>query len=112
MGIEAYRFYNQLGRQFAEKRDEPTSSTINLTRTELSFSLVMSALLCIRGSRSHKVKKKESRDLDVALAVAETMHIISLAFPWNTNFSVNKVTSQSSGTIIDFGIGISLESPP
>ena len=72
MGIESLRFYNRLGRQVAEKRDEPISSTINLIRTKLSFSLIRSALLCIRGSRSHKIKTEAFRELDVSLAVADS----------------------------------------
>ena len=72
MGIEALRFYNRLGRQVAEKRDEPFSVTINLIRTKLSFSLIRSSLLCIRGSRSHKIKTEAFRELDVSLAVADS----------------------------------------
>ena len=71
MGTEAQRFYNRLGIKVAEKRDEHISSTISLLRTKLSFSLLRSALLCIRGSRSHKVKSEAFRDHDVALAVTE-----------------------------------------
>ena len=71
MGTEAQRFYNRLGIKVAEKREEHISSTISLLRTKLSFSLLRSALLCIRGSRCHKVKSEAFGDHDVALAVAE-----------------------------------------
>ena len=78
IGIEALKFYNRLGHQVAEKGDEPVSSTINLIRTELSFSPIKSALLCIRESRSHKVKTEAFRDLDVSLAVAQS-HFLQIS---------------------------------
>ena len=72
MGTEAQRFYNWLGEKVAEKRDELVSSTISLIRTKLSFSLLRSALLCIRGSRSHKVQEVLFQDHDITLAVAQS----------------------------------------
>ena len=71
MGKEAMRFFNRLRTKIAEKRDDNISSTINLIRTKLSFSLLRSALLCIRGSRSHKVEALPFKDSDVALAVCQ-----------------------------------------
>ena len=71
MGTEAHRFFNRLGIKVAEKRDEPISSTISLLRTKLSFSLLRSALLCIRGSRSHKIRVESFRDQDISLAVSD-----------------------------------------
>ena len=71
MGTEALRFYNRLGVKIAEKRDDYVSATINLIRTKLSFSLLRSALLCIRGSRSHKREGMPFKDHDVTLAVSQ-----------------------------------------
>ena len=71
MGTEALRFFNRLGLKIAEKRDEDVSTTINLIRTKLSFSLLRSALLCIRGSRSHKTEGIPFKDQDVVLAVCQ-----------------------------------------
>ena len=71
MGTEALRFYNRLGVKIAEKRDDYVSVTISLIRTKLSFSLLRSSLLCIRGSRSHKVEGMPFKDHDVALAVSQ-----------------------------------------
>ena len=72
MGTEANRFYSRLGVKIAEKRDESASSTINLIRTKLCFSLLRSALLCIRGSRSHKTQGVPFQEHDVTLAVTES----------------------------------------
>ena len=71
MGTEALRFYNRLGVKIAEKRDDYVIATINLIRTKLSFSLLRSALLCIRGSRSHKREGMHHEDHDVTLAVSQ-----------------------------------------
>ena len=72
MGTEAQRFYNRLGVKVAEKRDELVSSTISLIRTKLSFSLLRSALLCIRGSRSHRRQGLLFQDQDITLAVSQS----------------------------------------
>ena len=72
MGTEASRFFNRLGLKVAEKRDEPASCTISLIRTKLSFSLLRSALLCIRGSRSHKIQSLPFQEHDVTLAVTQS----------------------------------------
>ena len=71
MGTEARRFYNRLSIKIAEKRDDHASATIQLIRTKLSFSLLRSALLCIRGSRSHRAEELPFKDADVALAVCQ-----------------------------------------
>ena len=74
MGTEAKRFFNRLGVKVTEKRNEEISCTISLLRTKLSFSLLRSALLCIRGSRSHKTQGVPFKDQDVTLAVTQ-VHI-------------------------------------
>ena len=71
MGVEAMRFYKRLAIKIADKRDDDVSATISLIRTKLSFSLLRSALLCIRGSRSHRVEGLPFKESDVALAVCQ-----------------------------------------
>ena len=71
MGTEATRFYGRLGAKIAEKRDNHMSETLNFIRTKLSFSMLRSGLLCIRGSRSHKVEGGHIKDQDIKLAVSE-----------------------------------------
>ena len=51
MGREASAVYKRLAQLIAEKLAEPYSSVIGWIRCRLSFSLLRSSLLCIRGSR-------------------------------------------------------------
>ena len=52
MGRECSMFYNKLSQKISEKKDIHKSIATNWIRTKLSFALLKSALLCIRGSRS------------------------------------------------------------
>ena len=49
---ETDRFMKELGNKLAEKLDSDISIVTNWLRTKLSFSLIRSAVLCIRGSRT------------------------------------------------------------
>ena len=48
---ETERFISKLTTKIAEKKDVPISTIANYIRTKLSFLLVRSQILCIRGSR-------------------------------------------------------------
>ena len=52
MGRKSRAFYNRLAKKIAEKRELHQSVVINWIRTKISFALLKSALLCLRGSRS------------------------------------------------------------
>ncbi len=52
MGNAATICYKRLASLIASKRDQPYSSTMAWVRCILSFSLLRSAIQCIRGSRS------------------------------------------------------------
>ena len=52
MGSECKRFYSRLSQLLSEKRHENFSVTTSWLRCKLSFSLLRSALLCMRGSRT------------------------------------------------------------
>ncbi|KAG1664430.1 MFS-type transporter SLC18B1 [Nymphon striatum] len=54
MGYESSRFFKRLNEMIAEKKNEKTSVTMSYIRTKLSFSLLRSTLLCVRGSPSVK----------------------------------------------------------
>ena len=69
MGREATVFYKRLASMLALKREQPYSTVMSWLRCRLSFALLRSAVMCVRGSRSsfhHPV-----RDLDITLATAE-----------------------------------------
>ena len=55
-GREAEKYISVLSTKIAEKRDLPVSSVTNWIRTKLSFALLRSAILCIRGSRNRRTK--------------------------------------------------------
>ena len=52
MGPIATVVYKRIATLIAEKRDQPYSRTLFWIRCKLSFSLLRSAIMCIRGSRS------------------------------------------------------------
>ena len=66
LGSEATTFYKRLASLLSAKWDNPYSSTLCWLRCRLSFSLLRSAIRCIRGARSsrgHAVKSPVSLDL-------------------------------------------------
>ena len=52
VGPVASSFLIRLGLLISEKSQLPYSSTLNLLRCKLSFSILKSSIRCIRGSRS------------------------------------------------------------
>ena len=54
MGREANTFYKRLASLISDKQDTSYSQTMALIRCRLSFSLLRSAILCVRGTRSSK----------------------------------------------------------
>ena len=69
MGKEATMFYKHLANLLANKKDGQYSTTLAWMRCKLSFSLIRSAVMCIRGSRSsyHRVPNPS-----IELGVAES----------------------------------------
>ena len=51
---QATNFYKRLASLLAEKWDQPYSTTLHWLRCSLSFSLLRSAIQCIRGARSSR----------------------------------------------------------
>ena len=76
MGREANVFFKRLASLLSIKREEPYSTVMRWLRCRLSFSLVRSALLCIRGSRSGAPSSVSPDTLldsnTISLAVAES----------------------------------------
>ena len=54
MGPAAKTTYSRLAALIADKNEQPYSKTINLIRCKINFSLLRSAIRCIRGSRSSR----------------------------------------------------------
>ena len=65
---EATNFYKRLASLLAEKWDQPYSSTLYWLRCSLSFSLLRSAIQCIRGARSSKGHPIKLSPVDLVMA--------------------------------------------
>ena len=73
MAKECAKFYDRLADMLSEKRKEQKSKVTAWLRCRLSFSLLRSAILCLRGSRSlrtdHSFVRVEETDVDVAVGI-------------------------------------------
>ena len=73
MGGQSYecdRFYNRLSAMLAEKRGEAKSQTTTYIRCKINFSLLKSALLCIRGTRRPKEEWNTNSSSDLTNTLA------------------------------------------
>jgi hypothetical protein len=70
MANEAAVFYKRLASCLATKWDRPYSSTMSWLRCRLTFSLLRSAIQCIRGARSNcgHAAKSQTPPLDLVIA--------------------------------------------
>ena len=71
MGAESQLFYKRLANLISEKRAVEPSLVVNWIRTKLSFMLLRSSLLCLRGSRSRKVESESFSAIDIPVALYE-----------------------------------------
>ena len=73
MGSRARCFYSRLADLMSEKKHQPRSHVVAWMRCRLSFSLLRSALLCLRGTRhATPSTTTDIRDLDCEAIVAES----------------------------------------
>ena len=71
MGRECKIFYQRLSNMIADKRNITESIATNFVRTRISFSLLRSALLCLRGSRSLR-RLPDLGEVDIALVNSQS----------------------------------------
>ena len=69
MAREATTFYKRLADELSRKQDKQYSLVMGWIRCRLSFAILRSAILCIRGSRSSH--HRPVRELNIELAAAE-----------------------------------------
>lgn len=67
MAPEATVTFKRLASLLAEKRDESYSSIMGWLRCKISFNLLRSALLCLRGSRSRPTEGSESTTIEAII---------------------------------------------
>ena len=65
------KFLSTLINKVAEKHDMQTSVVANYVRTKLSFQMIKSQVLCIRGSRSLRKAKVNIEEVEVVQTVAD-----------------------------------------
>ena len=71
MGRECKTFYARLAELISEKRKTPSSITSCWIRTKLCFALLISSLLCLRGSRCIYRKLDLSDDITIGHATSK-----------------------------------------
>ena len=72
MAWECQMFYKRLSEMLAEKRKSNVSLVTCWVRTKLSMSLLRTAILCLRGSRSRRLRNVVNvADTDVEVACVE-----------------------------------------
>ena len=69
-GREAERFLTELAQKLSEKKKMDNSIVIHWLRAKLSFDLLRSAVLCVRGSRTTK------HELNTDFSGAEIANVI------------------------------------
>ena len=75
MGREAATFYKRLADKIARKEGKNVPTVMGWLRCRLSFAILRSAILCIRGSRSSRHRPTR----DIALATSEG-HVLFYLF--------------------------------
>ena len=72
MGPEAKLFYSHLTEKLSEKKRQPRSQITAWLRCRLSFSLLRSSLLCLRGTRTSPFKPVSVEGMDFEAEVVES----------------------------------------
>ncbi|KAG0724825.1 hypothetical protein GWK47_039809 [Chionoecetes opilio] len=76
MGPKAKCFYSRLADVMAEKKHQPRSHVVAWMRCRLSFSLLRSALLCLRGTKYSAPTTTDIAGLDYQATVVESGIIV------------------------------------
>lgn len=71
MSTECTNFYNRMAERIAEKRNILPSKSKSWLRTKLSFCVLRTTNLCIRGSRTKTQQVDSLKETDINVAVEE-----------------------------------------
>ena len=77
MAEECKRFHSRLAELIAIKKGEQYSTTLSWIRSKVSFAILRSALLCLRGSRSRRREPLNIRDTDFEVDLARNRFVIN-----------------------------------
>ena len=72
MSVECSNLYNKVAEKIAEKRDIASSMAKAWIRTKISFCLLRTTNLCIRGSRTKLGESEHLRDTNIRLATTNS----------------------------------------
>ena len=72
MGKEGTTFYKRLADMLSRKQEKPYSIVMGWIRCRLSFAIIRSAIMCIRGTRSAFAKPIYEGNLTLAAAEGQT----------------------------------------
>ena len=67
MANECLRYHSRLAELIAAKKQETYSKTISWIRAKVSFEILRSALLCIRGSRAKRRRSADVKERDLKI---------------------------------------------
>ena len=73
MGPRAQVFYKRLAELMAERKQKPKSVIVAWMRCRLSFSLLKSAILCLRGTKPQGPAPTRVADLDIESTTVDTL---------------------------------------
>ena len=64
---ECLRYHSRLAELLSAKKQESCATTISWVRAKVSFAILRSALLCLRGSRTPRRRNSDVRDRDLEI---------------------------------------------
>ena len=72
MGRECLRYHSRLAELISVEKGEDYATTLTWIRGKVCFSILRSALLCLRGSRSNRRRINNVKDIDVDIEHARS----------------------------------------
>ena len=67
MADECLRYHSRLAELLSTKKQESYATTISWVRAKVSFAILRSALLCLRGSRTPRRRNLDIKDRDLEI---------------------------------------------
>ena len=74
MGREASTFYKRLANMLSQKQDKPYSMVMGWLKCRLSFTILRSAIMCIRGTRSSFGRPLNEENLTLVSTEGQVQH--------------------------------------
>ena len=72
MGRECLRYHSRLAELISVEKGEDYAKILTWIKGKVSFSILRSALLCLRGSRSNRRRTNNVKDIDVDVELARS----------------------------------------